>query len=622
LVELLDNINNTTLKELTDSELSALMLQIRERLIQNVANTGGHLASNLGVVELTVALHRVLELDEDKLIWDTGHQSYVHKMLTERGALLPTLRKEGGLAGFPKRSESKYDHYDTGHTGSSISAALGMAHARDISNEDYKVAVVIGDGALSEGVALEGLNNCGELSSQLLIVFNDNGMSISKNVGGFAKRLTKMRTSSRYKLTKSRFKKAFLSVPLVGKPLMKFFDRSKDALRSLFLPKTMFEEFGVTYLGPVDGHNVEDMSQIFRKALELNTPVLVHVRTVKGRGYESAEYNPEKYHSVRAYSSSKSTTCISFTQAFGDAICHIANSNKGVAGITAAMCTGTGLDKFSKLYNERFFDVGISEQHAVTFAAGLALTGMRPVVAIYSSFLQRSVDQIISDVCLQRLPVVLCLDHAGFVGEDGETHHGLFDISYLTMAPYMRVYAPAFPHELLPMLEECIKSDSPCAIRYPKDITLTEDDSLLNDSLKPISNTEPFIREARLGNGERKICVVALGVMLQEAYKAAKRLCGQGFTVDVIEVGVISPSSTNILSSLNTRGYELLVTVEEGIIKGGFGEGLRSIITACPVITVGVENPFIPQMSVTRQRELAGIDAEGIYGKIKGRLGF
>ena len=618
-MNILKSISNTSLKELTPGELDALILEIREALTQNVANTGGHLASNLGVVELTVALHKALDLEKDKLVWDTGHQSYVHKMLTSRAHLLSTLRQEGGLAGFPKRSESKYDHFDTGHTGSSISAALGMAHARDITGESYKVAVVIGDGSLSEGVALEGLNNCGELSSQLLIVFNDNGMSISKNVGGFAKRLTKMRSSNRYKLTKSRFKKAFLSIPVIGKPVMQVFDRGKDAIRSLLLPKTMFEEFGVTYLGPVDGHNVGDMTELFRKALEINTPVLVHVRTVKGRGYENAEYDPEGYHSVKANNTKKSATNISFTTAFGDAICRAAQSDSRIAGITAAMSIGTGLDKFSQLYNDRFFDVGISEQHAVTFAAGLAVMGIKPVVAIYSSFLQRSVDQIISDVCLQRLPVVLCIDHAGFVGDDGETHHGLFDISYISMIPNITLYAPAFPYELPVILDECLKSNTPCAIRYPKDITLTEDEYSIDGMLKPVNN-HPFIRSATIGSSDKKICIIACGVMLHEAYTASKHLAENGISVDIIEATMLSPFDKDILSHISTSEYKLVVSVEEGVIKGGFGESIRHAIALCPFITIGVENPFIPQMSIARQREVAGIDAEGIYNKIVNEL--
>ncbi len=471
----LDNINTPNdIKKLTVDEMNILCREIREFLLQNVSKTGGHIASNLGVVELTVAMHHVLNCPEDKIIWDVGHQTYVHKIITGRKDRMSTLRQFNGMSGFPKREESIYDVFDTGHSSTSISAAIGIARARDMKNEKYEVVAVIGDGALTGGMAFEALNDIGRCNTKLIVVLNDNEMSISPNVGGLSRYLSKIRTEPRYLSTKKDVENILDHLPLGGKKIKRFLKRIKDGIKKMVVTGMLFEELGFTYMGPVDGHNINELIDAFKKVKNIEGPVLIHVKTKKGKGYRFAEERPDDFHGVSPFDletgkSIKKTTTPSFSDVFGQKLCEIARDNKNVVAITAAMTDGTGLKGFSREFPNRLFDIGIAEQHAVTMAAGFASNGITPVVALYSSFLQRAYDQVVHDVAMQNLHVVFAIDRSGIVGNDGETHQGIFDAAFLCQIPNVAVMAPSDYREFESMLEYSINSyDGPVCVRYPR----------------------------------------------------------------------------------------------------------------------------------------------------------
>jgi len=472
---LLDNINSPKdIKQLKEKELQQLAGEIREYIINTVSETGGHLASNLGVVELSLALHKVFDSPKDKIIWDVGHQAYIHKLLTGRKEDLKTLRTLGGLSGFPKRSESEHDIFETGHSSTSISAALGLAKGRDLSGEDYNVIAVIGDGSLTGGMAFEALNHAGDFPTRLIVILNDNNMSISDNIGGMANYLSKIRTVPAYFKLKASVSGVLKNMPFLGNALFNSAEKLKNWFKYLLVPGIIFEELGFKYLGPIDGHDIHNLEYIMKRAKSYNGyPVFIHVITKKGKGYEKAENQPSKYHGVNPFdiesgNSKKHSQGRSYSSVFGDWITKAARSDKRIAAVTAAMPEGTGLSKFAAQHKDRFFDVGIAEQHAVTFSAGLAVGGYKPYFAVYSTFLQRAYDQIVHDVCMQKLPVTLAIDRAGIVGADGETHHGVFDIAYLRHMPNITIMSPKDGRELEQMLDFTLKLDSTCAIRYPR----------------------------------------------------------------------------------------------------------------------------------------------------------
>jgi 1-deoxy-D-xylulose-5-phosphate synthase len=554
----LDNINSPEdLRKLNIDELKALSSEVREYIIENVSKTGGHLASNLGVVELTIALHYALNTPNDKIIWDVGHQSYVHKILTGRKNQMPTLRQLNGISGFPKRSESIYDVFDTGHSSTSISAAMGMARARDLKNENYEIVAVIGDGALTGGMAFEALNDAGRSNAKLIIVLNDNEMSISPNVGGMSSYLRKLRTDVRYLSTKRDMEKFLDKLPLGGKRLKSFLKRVKDGIKQMVVPGMLFEELGLTYMGPIDGHNIEELLNSFKTAKNIEGPLIMHLITKKGKGYKYAEQMPNKFHSVPSFNTLtgeklKKATKPSYSDIFGNKLCEMAQKNKDIVAITAAMTDGTGLSGFAKKFPDRIFDVGIAEQHAVTMAAGLAVSGITPVVAVYSSFLQRAYDQIIHDVAMQNLHVVLAIDRAGLVGSDGETHQGVFDEAFLMQIPNMTVMAPADYREFKSMIEFAVNEyDSPIAVRYPKGISKGN----INNSNNKIEKGKGII----VAEG-KDVTIVASGKMVDVALDAGKALKSSGVYAEVLNLRFIKPLDENmILKSVNKTKRAVII---------------------------------------------------------------
>lgn len=531
------------------AEFPQLAEEIRSFLIESVSRTGGHLASNLGVVELTLALHNVLDFPDDKLIWDVGHQAYTHKILTGRKGEFETLRKEGGLSGFPKRGESNCDSFDAGHSSDSISAGLGYVHARDLLGENYHVVSVIGDGALTGGMAYEALNNAAELKTNFIIVLNDNNMSISPNVGGMSNYLSAIRTAEAYTGMKMSLNKAVKKIPRVGTAMVDAVRRTKSSIKQLFIPGMLFENMGLTYLGPVDGHNMRQMMRLFNEAKRVKGPVVVHVLTEKGRGYEPARQNPDMFHGIGPFDiktgkPTQKKVCPGYTDVFADALCQVAAEEEKLVAITAAMPDGTGLKKFSQRFPDRFFDVGIAEEHAVSFAAGLALGGVIPVVAIYSSFLQRAVDQMLHDVCMQKLHVIFAVDRAGLVGADGETHQGNFDISYLSMMPGMTVMAPKNDWELKEMLRFAVKADGPVAIRYPRG--------------NAYQGLQEYQTAVEMGKSEVlhsgcKVAVLALGSMVEICADVCSELQKAGIDPTFVNVRFVKPLDTALLDQLARR---------------------------------------------------------------------
>ena len=597
------------IKSMDDNSLELLSTGIRAFLIDTISKTGGHLASNLGVVEITVGLHKIFDFPKDKLIWDVGHQSYIHKILTGRSDRFSTLRQNDGMSGFPKRSESEYDVYDTGHSSTSISAAMGLAVARDINKSDEEVIAVIGDGAMTGGPSFEALNNLGSLGSKVIIVLNDNGMSISEINGGLSEHLSKLRTSSEYQNTKNNIKKAINKIPDLGKPLSKGIAGLKRAIKyAIFSGGVIFEELGITYLGPFDGNNMSDVLRGLNQAKNAPGPVLVHFITKKGKGYKQAEQNPDKFHGIGAFDKetgatlSKSQT--SYSEIFGKKMFELAEKNDKLVALTAAMCTATGLNQMREKYPKRVFDVGIAEAHACIFAAGLALGGMHPVVAIYSSFLQRAYDEIIEDVCLQKLPVTFAIDRAGIVGADGETHHGIFDLSYLLPLPNMTVLAPCDAKQLEEMIEYAVSKDAPVAIRYPRGSA---------DMTKHI-----------VGNGEIKnniisegkdVSIIAVGNMLNKAIRAADILKEHGIYAKVCSASVLKPFDDSIISSED----KLIFTLEDNLIRGGFGEYIAANYTN-KVVNLGWPDKFIEHGDCEYLYKKYELDAESIAERIRREL--
>ena len=597
------------IKSMDENSLELLSTGIRAFLIDTISKTGGHLASNLGVVEISVGLHKIFDFPKDKLIWDVGHQSYIHKILTGRADQFSTLRQNDGMSGFPKRSESEYDVYDTGHSSTSISAAMGLAVARDLNKSDEEVIAVIGDGAMTGGPSFEALNNLGSLGSKVIIVLNDNGMSISEINGGLSEHLSKLRTSSEYQNTKNNIKKAINKIPDLGKPLSKGIAGLKRAVKyAIFSGGVIFEELGITYLGPFDGNNMSDVLRGLNQAKNASGPVLVHFITKKGKGYKQAEQNPDKFHGIGAFDKetgvtlSKSQT--SYSEIFGKKMFELAEKNDKLVALTAAMCTATGLDQMRDRFPKRVFDVGIAEAHACIFAAGLALGGMHPVVAIYSSFLQRAYDEIIEDVCLQKLPVTFAIDRAGIVGADGETHHGIFDLSYLLPLPNMTVLAPCDAHQLEDMLEYAISKDAPFAIRYPRGSA---------DKTRHIEGS--FELKNNVISEGKDVNIIAVGTMLNKAIKASEILKEQGIDAKVCSASVLKPFDDSIINSSD----KLIVTLEDNLIRGGFGEYIAANYTN-RVVNLGWPDKFIEHGDCEYLYKKYGLDAESISERIRREL--
>ena len=603
------------IKTLTPKELDILRDEIREFLVESISKTGGHLASNLGVVELTMALHLAFDLPKDKIIWDVGHQSYTHKLLTGRKDGFATLRQLGGMSGFPKTIESESDCFNTGHSSTSISAGLGMAHARELTGEDYYVVSVIGDGALTGGMAFEALNNASQLKSNFIIVLNDNNMSISENVGGLNRYLSNFRTADAYSGLKENVKHSLSQIPGVGKKMVQKIHNAKSGLKQLFVPGMLFEEMGLIYLGPVDGSNIAEMRKTFNEAKRVDGPVLVHVLTKKGAGYLPAERHPARFHGTEPFeietgNPSNKRKKATYTDVFSTVMLKLAERNPKVVAITAAMTDGTGLKRFHLNYPERFFDVGIAEEHAVTFAAGMAKMGLIPVFAVYSSFLQRAYDQIMHDVCLQNLPVVFAIDRAGLVGSDGETHQGIFDLSFLSTIPNMTILAPKNKWELSDMMKFAVAFGAPIAVRYPR--------GLAYDGLKEFR--EPVVLgKSEMLYEESEVALFALGGMVAIAEEVRNRLKERGHSCTLVNARFAKPFDEEMIRRL-AGTHKLLVTMEENVKSGGMGEHIESFLFSqkldVSILTVSVPDQFVEHGNVNALREMLGIDAASVAARI------
>ena len=579
------------LKKMTFDELDLLSYQIRDFLIEKVSKTGGHLAPNLGVVELTLALHFAFNSPKDKMIWDVGHQSYVHKILTGRAKGFDSLRQFGGMSGFPKICESPHDVFDTGHSSTAISLAMGMAVSRDVKHDDYNIVAIIGDGAMTGGLAFEGLNNISESGRRVIVILNDNGMSISPNIGGLAKHLRNLRTSNQYLNIKKTARKV-VDVPYIGDSLYKGMRNAKDHMKYALLPKgVLFEELGLTYLGPVDGHNVEELVNAMQAAKKINGPVLIHAITKKGKGYRSAENNPDKFHGIGSFNPCTGlpnpSKGISYSSIAGDEILSMAKDHDDVVAVSAAMCDATGLRKFADKFPERFFDVGIAEAHGVTFSAGMAASGLRPVVAIYSSFLQRAYDQILEDVCIQKLPVIFAIDRAGVVGADGETHHGNFDIAYLSTMPNMTVFTPNGEKQLREAFRIAYSLKSPCAIRYPRGECPINSDTSVDSNFSSENAVTELTKYAteRYCSGQ-DVDIWAVGRMQEKAKDIRGILEDKGMSVGIVNVKMVKPID---LSQFDDKSG-LIVTLEDGTLNGGFGEQFSSMLFTQKIDTDAFEN--------------------------------
>ena len=613
---ILDKIQTPSdVKKLKQKELEELAGEVRQFLLQSVSKTGGHLASNLGVVELTIALFSVFDLPKDQIIWDVGHQSYTHKLLSGRKEGFQTLRQFGGMSGFPKRKESPCDVFETGHSTTSISAGLGLCQARDLQHQDNFVISVIGDGSLTGGMAYEAMNNAAQLNSNFIIILNDNEMSISPNVGGVSKYLQSIRTAPRYNQLKENVTDTLSKIPKVGSRMVTRIRKTKSGIKQLVIPGMLFENMGLTYLGPIDGHDIGALRDVLEDARQMNSAVLIHIVTQKGRGYRLAEKNPSAFHGVVPFRLNDGkklvrTKAKSYTELFGETICQMAEKNPKITAITAAMADGTGLKQFSKTYPDRFFDVGIAEQHAVTFAAGLAAGGMKPFVAIYSSFLQRSYDQIIHDVCMQELPVVILADRAGLVGNDGETHQGVFDISYLAHIPNMTVMAPKNGKELVAMLHFAETFDKPLTIRYPRGAAVTA----MGQYDAPIRFGKAEILET--GHG---IALLAFGSMVQTAMEVHEALKEKQVSSTVVNLRFASPIDRKLIAQL-TEEHNIIVTLEENVLRGGVGEFISAYLLEIgytgSILPIGIPDAFVEQGSVNQLKEMLEIDASGIEHQI------
>ena len=607
--QLLERINEPhALKSCTLDELSQLARELRRYIIDTVSKTGGHLAPSLGTVELTLALHRAFDCPEDKIVWDVGHQAYAHKILTGRREAFAGLRQKGGITGFPKREESVYDAFGTGHSSTSISAALGMAAARDIAGEQYRIAAVIGDGALTGGEAFEGLNNAGTLGKDIIVILNDNGMSIAPNVGAMSEYLSRFRVAPGYHRAKQDIKNFLKSIPHIGERVYRTAEHIKDGVRSALVPGGLFTDMGFHYIGPLDGHNIALLLDVFEQAKQLKGPLLIHVETCKGKGYAPAEKAPDKFHGIGRFDVADGTTLKkagakpTYTSVFSKALMEAAEEDADVVAITAAMPDGTGLRAFSEKYPTRFFDVGIAEQHATTFAAGLAAAGRKPVLALYSTFAQRAYDQILHDVCLQNLHVVFALDRAGFVGEDGATHHGVFDYSYLRHLPNMKVLAPKDENELGRMLKTALSLEGPVALRYPRGEGLG---AALEEPFTPLESLAAEVLEE-----EGEIAILAVGSMVDAARKTAKLLKEEELSAAVVNMRTVKPLDEELLHRM-AHEKKMLVTMEENALAGGFGsavlEALADAGLLVPVVRFGIGDAFIEQGKPQELLEMAGL---------------
>ena len=604
------------LKELSPDEIGILAQEVRSFLIEKISHTGGHLASNLGVVELTIAIFLSFHLPEDKIIWDVGHQSYTHKILSGRMEEFDELRQFGGLSGFPKRKESPYDSFDTGHSSTSISAGLGIAQARDILGKDYKVAAIIGDGALTGGMAYEALNNAARMKKNFIIILNDNKMSISENVGGMSKYLNGLRTGSGYNDLKKNVADALERLPVLGAPIIDKIKRTKNSIKQLFIPGMLFENMGITYLGPVDGHNVQALCKVLKEAQKLDHSVLVHVLTRKGKGYGPAEKYPSRFHGVDPFDIAtgkplKEKQYPSYTQVFSRKICQLAREHKELVAVTAAMPDGTGLSAFAKEFPDRFFDVGIAEAHAVTSAAGMAAAGLKPGVAVCSSFLQRASDPILHDVCIQNLPVILAVDRAGLVGSDGETHQGIFDYSYLTSIPNMSVMAPKNLWELRAMLEFAVDYNGPIAIRYPRGQAYRG----LKEFMNPI-----VYGQGEMLFEEQDIALLAVGSMVSTAEHIRDKLKARGFQCSLANGRFVKPFDARLVDRL-AHGHTRIVTLEENVLQGGYGLAVTAYIhrryPQIRVMNVALPDAYVEHGNVSVLRAELGIDSDSIIRRLE-----
>ena len=612
-------VKENDIHNIAPADYRQLAKEIRAKLVRSVSRTGGHLASNLGAVELTMALHLCLHFPEDKLIWDVGHQSYVHKILTGRGDAFSTLRQMGGLSGFPKVKENPSDTFNTGHSSTSISVAQGFAKARDLRGGDEKVVAVIGDGALSGGMAFEALNNAAALKTNMVIVLNDNKMSIAPNVGGMSTYLGKIRANRKYRDLKMNVENSLDKIPNVGHPLARQIKRAKDSIKHLFIPGMLFEDMGLIYIGPVNGHNVNEMVTAFETAFSItNQPVLVHVLTQKGKGYKPAEQNPSAFHGVGTFDVKDGTILktneVTYTNIFSDWLLSRGAQCNELVSVCAAMPDGTGTAAFAKTFPSRAFDVGIAEEHAVTFAAGLAAGGMRPVVSLYSTFLQRAYDQMIHDVCLGSLPVIFTVDRSGIVGNDGETHQGVFDLSYLTMIPNMTVFAPKNRYEFQDAIAFAADFEAPMAIRYPK----TDAVRVLKEYREPIKlGKSEWIRRGS------RVALLAIGTMVETAMEVEELLANDGIDATVVNLRFAKPLDYEMLDEVLDY-HSLIVTMEENVLSGGVGEHICRYVelhsTGVRVIACGIPDKFIHQGSIKELLEETGLDAQSIYQKISTML--
>jgi 1-deoxy-D-xylulose-5-phosphate synthase len=621
MIKMLDQIKSShDVKKLDLEELEALCHEIREEILSTVSKTGGHLASSLGVVEMTTVLHYVFDFPRDKVVWDVGHQSYAHKLLTGRRDRFHTLRQYEGISGFPKREESPYDAFDSGHSGTSISSALGMAEARRLKGEEGRIIAVIGDGSMTAGLAFEGLNQAGHIDRDLIVVLNDNEMSISRNVGALSSYLNRLMTGELVNRFRNDMKDFLETLPGIGKSVLRFAKQAEESVKGFLMPGLLFEELGMKYIGPIDGHRLDYLIETFQNIKKLRGPILVHVITKKGKGYPPAETNPDRFHGVPPFSletgeprNNSKKSPLTYTEVFGETLCQLAKENKKLVAITAAMQSGTGLEEFSRRFPDRFYDIGIAEQHAVTFAAGLALEGMKPVVAIYSTFLQRAYDQVLQDVCLQNLPVTFALDRGGIVGEDGPTHHGLFDFSYLRHIPNMIVMVPKDENEFQHMIKTATEWPMPVAFRYPRG---------RGEGVR----REMPLRSIEMGKGDvlrmgQDIVIIAIGSTVYPSLRAAERLADVGIQAAVINSRFLKPLDGNLLCDWAKRAGKVL-TVEENVLQGGFGSAVLELfqekgLFSVQVKRLGIPDTFVEHGPQALLREKYGIDAKGIFKGVK-----
>ena len=613
---ILDKIQKENdIQNIEKEDLPQLAGEIREFLIQKISENGGHLGSNLGVVELTMALHLSFHLPEDKMIWDVGHQSYTHKLLTGRRDGFDTLRKYGGMSGFPKRKESPCDAFDTGHSSTSISAGLGLAMASQLKGEDKYVISVIGDGSLTGGMAWEALNNASRLKRNYIIVLNDNNMSIAENVGGFSEYLNQIRTKEGYQNLKAGVENTLSRLPGRGEQLIRGIRKTKNSIKQFFVPGMLFEEMGLTYLGPYDGHNIDQLTRAFREAKQVNGAVLVHVCTQKGQGYEPAMRHPARFHGAEPFVietglPKKKRVKANYTDIFSTVMRKMGDREPNVVAVTAAMPDGTGLKRFRNMFPDRFFDVGIAEQHAVTFAAGLAAAGLKPVVAVYSSFLQRAYDQVIHDVCIQNLPVIFAIDRAGLVGSDGETHQGIFDLSYMSSIPNMCVMAPKNKWELSDMMKFAVHYDGPISLRYPRGEAY--------DGLARFRTPIEYGKWETIYD-ENEIALLAVGSMVKTAVEVRDRLREMGYGCTLVNARFVKPLDQEMLRTVQSE-HNLLVTMEENVKAGGFGEAvleyLNEIKSKTRMISIALPDDYVEHGNVDLLKQECGIDAESIVKKI------